>query len=97
LPGRVAARNPVRAVPKLRSPQAKPFVLDGNPKLLAKRQVLELLGCSANSLWRWVRAGRFPKGKMLGSKTVWLSTEVEAFVAGLPSQRLKPWEGDGDD
>jgi predicted DNA-binding transcriptional regulator AlpA len=76
-------------MPKLRS-QPKPFALDGNPKLLSKAQVLALLGVSANSLWRWCRAGKFPKGKMLGTQVRWLSTEVEAFVATLPSQRLKP-------
>jgi excisionase family DNA binding protein len=83
-------------MPKLR-PQPKPFALDGNPKLLTKKQVLSLLNISANSLWRWVRAGRFPAGRMLGTQVRWDSREVEAFVASLPSQRLKPWEGDLDD
>ena len=90
-----ARSNSVRAMPKPR-PQAKPFTLDGTPQLLSKKQVLSLLGISANSLWRWTRSGAFPKGKMLGTQVRWLSTEVEVYIAGLPSQRLKPPEADDD-
>jgi predicted DNA-binding transcriptional regulator AlpA len=83
-------------MPKLH-PQPKPFQLDGTPKLLSKKQVLSLLGISANSLWRWTRSGRFPRAKVLSNQMVrWDSREVEAFIAALPSQRLKPPERSGD-
>ena len=45
-----------------------------------------ILPVSAATLWRWVKAGKFPQPFKLGEKvTVWDAAEVEAFIA---AQRL---------
>jgi len=41
-----------------------------------------ILPISAATLWRWVKAGNFPKPFKLGEKvTVWDAAEVDAFIA----------------
>lgn len=40
-----------------------------------------ILPISSATLWRWVKAGKFPKPFKLGEKvTVWDAAEVEAFI-----------------
>lgn len=50
-----------------------------------KRELLEGLQISSVTLWRWVRAGRFPKPIRLGPNTVgWLKNEVSAWLESRP-------------
>jgi predicted DNA-binding transcriptional regulator AlpA len=34
-------------------------------------------------------AGKFPRSRIVGGKSMWLSSEVEAWLAGLPVRPLK--------
>jgi predicted DNA-binding transcriptional regulator AlpA len=61
-------------------------------RLLSKYEVLTLTGVSYPSLWAWMRAGRFPRSRVVGGRSMWLSTEIDAWLAGLPVRQLK-----GDD
>ena len=64
--------------------------------LLDKHEVVALTGRSFPTLWAWMRSGKFPRSRVVGSgrssKSVWLSSEIEAWMAKLPVRRLK-----GDD
>jgi predicted DNA-binding transcriptional regulator AlpA len=77
--------------PRLANP---PLLEGGNNRLLTRGEVVELVGVSTVTLWSWMRAGRFPRSRNLHGKTVWLSSEVEAFLNDLPRTKLK---GDGDE
>jgi predicted DNA-binding transcriptional regulator AlpA len=59
--------------------------------LLTKKQVLERAGgVSFPTLWKWMRAGKFPRARTAGNlKSVWLESEVEAWMSALPLSRLK--------
>jgi predicted DNA-binding transcriptional regulator AlpA len=65
-------------------------------RLLAKHDVLARVGVSFPTIWKWMRAGTFPRSRQLGtgrsSKVVWYENEIDAWAAKLPMQRLK-----GDD
>ena len=61
-------------------------------RLLSKREVLAIVGVSYPTLWSMMRAGTFPRSRKVGSKSMWVSTEIEAWMAALPRCRLK---GDG--
>jgi predicted DNA-binding transcriptional regulator AlpA len=39
-----------------------------------------------------MRDGKFPRSRVVGGKSMWLSTEIDAWIAGLPVRQLK-----GDD
>jgi predicted DNA-binding transcriptional regulator AlpA len=60
--------------------------------LLDKTQVCAIVGATYPTVWAWMRDGRFPRGRVIGgnkSKTMWLSSEVEAWIAALPTRPLK--------
>jgi prophage regulatory protein len=58
--------------------------------LLDKKQVINRVGVSFPTIWKWMRAGKFPRARTVGDlKSVWLESEVEAWVAALPLSRLK--------
>jgi predicted DNA-binding transcriptional regulator AlpA len=62
-------------------------------RLLDKHEVLAITGTSYVTVWSWMRAKppKFPRSRVMGGKSVWLSTEVEAWVTELP---LRPLKGD---
>jgi predicted DNA-binding transcriptional regulator AlpA len=59
--------------------------------LLNRHEIVALSGFSYPWLWQMMRRGLFPRGRIVGGKTMWLSTEVEAWLAELP---IRPLKGD---
>jgi len=57
--------------------------------LLSKRQVLAIINVSYPTLWSWMRQGKFPRSRVVGGKSMWVSTEIESWMAALPRCRLK--------
>jgi predicted DNA-binding transcriptional regulator AlpA len=57
--------------------------------LLSKREVLAIANVSYPTLWSWMRAGTFPRSRVVGGKSMWFSTDIEAWLAGLPVRKLK--------
>jgi predicted DNA-binding transcriptional regulator AlpA len=62
-------------------------------RLLSKRQVLDRVGVTYVTLWNWMRAGTFPRARVMVGKSCWIESEVDAWAAALPERRLK---GDAD-
>jgi predicted DNA-binding transcriptional regulator AlpA len=60
------------------------------PRLLSKHEVVALTGATFPTIWAWMRAGKFPRSRIVGGKSMWLSTEVEGWMARLPLRPLKP-------
>ena len=58
-------------------------------RLLDKPEVLEITGVTFPTIWAWMRRGEFPRSRIVGGKSMWLSTEVEAWLAALPVRKLK--------
>jgi predicted DNA-binding transcriptional regulator AlpA len=58
-------------------------------RLLDKPTVLAIANCSYPSLWAWMRNGKFPRGRIVGGRSMWLSTEIEDWLNELPVRRLK--------
>lgn len=61
-------------------PQASP---EYNIQLLKLTQVLEILPVSKTTLWRYVKAGKFPEPRKLGRSAFWVKEEVENAVRQL--------------
>jgi predicted DNA-binding transcriptional regulator AlpA len=57
-----------------------------------KTSVLAITGLTYPTIWKMMRAGTFPRGHVVGGKSMWRSDEVDEWFAGLPIRRLK-----GDD
>lgn len=64
-------------------------------RLLDKAEVCALAGVTFPTIWAWMRAGLFPRSRMVGrghsSKSVWVSTEIDAWLAAL---QVRPLKGD---
>ena len=63
-------------------------------RLLDKGEVTAIANVTFPTIWSWMQRGKFPRGRIVGGKTQWLSSDVEAWLAGLPPCRLK---GDAPD
>ena len=62
-------------------------------RLLSKAQVLARVPVTFPTLWAWMRKGKFPRARSIGGKSVWIESEIEAWIATRPVRRLK---GDGE-
>jgi predicted DNA-binding transcriptional regulator AlpA len=62
-------------------------------RLLDKRDVLAITNVTYVTLWSWMRDSKFPRGRIVGGKSMWLSTEIDEWLANLPRRPLK---GDSD-
>jgi predicted DNA-binding transcriptional regulator AlpA len=60
-------------------------------RLLSKAEVMGITGVSFPTLWAWMRDGKFPRSRIVGGKSMWLSADIERWLAGLP---LRPLKGD---
>jgi predicted DNA-binding transcriptional regulator AlpA len=59
-------------------------------KILTKREMLDRVGVSYQTIWNWMCEGKFPRSRLLGDqKVVWLEHEIEQWLATLPVQLLK--------
>jgi predicted DNA-binding transcriptional regulator AlpA len=68
---------------------------DDSPRLrlISKPELLKIVGVSFVTIWSWMRQGTFPRSRVVHGKSMWLSTDVDAWVAALPRTKLK---GDED-
>jgi predicted DNA-binding transcriptional regulator AlpA len=78
-----AARGAVN--PKIPFTDAPP----SNVRLLSKLEILERTGVTYVTIWKMMRAGTFPRSRMLGGKSCWIESEFNAWIATLPKTRLK--------
>lgn len=54
-------------------------------RILREPEVVRRTGASRASLWRWERAGLFPKRVRIGPNAVgWVESEVSQWMKGLP-------------
>jgi predicted DNA-binding transcriptional regulator AlpA len=58
-------------------------------RLLSKAEVCAITGQSFPTLWKWQRIGTFPRSRIVGGKSMWLSTEIDQWLAGLTVRPLK--------
>jgi len=59
--------------------------------LLRRREVQKICGLSPASLYRAIKAGCFPKPRLLGRNLrVWRAGEIQAFIEALPEATITP-------
>jgi predicted DNA-binding transcriptional regulator AlpA len=58
-------------------------------RLMSKAEVLELVPFSYQTLWAWMREGKFPRSREVGGKSCWMEHEVQEWLASRPIKRLK--------
>jgi predicted DNA-binding transcriptional regulator AlpA len=63
-------------------------------RLLNKTQVCAIANVTFPTIWAWMRAGTFPRSRVVSGKSMWLSTEIDEWLRQLP---LRPLKGDAPD
>ena len=61
----------------------------GPPRLMSRREILALTGLTYPTVWKMMRAGTFPRARIVGGKSMWLRTEIDTWMAALPLRKLK--------
>jgi predicted DNA-binding transcriptional regulator AlpA len=49
-------------------------------RLVYKEEVLYAIGCSSTTLWRWIKADKFPKGFLVGGRRAWRESDLTAWL-----------------
>ncbi|MEQ1671441.1 MAG: AlpA family phage regulatory protein [Hyphomicrobium sp.] len=62
-----------------------PIAIPSTPaleRLISRKETLILIGISNATLWRWIKAGRFPAPLKIGKKKVaWRSSVLAEWIA----------------
>jgi predicted DNA-binding transcriptional regulator AlpA len=58
-------------------------------RLLSKAEVCAITGLSFPTLWKWQRLGTFPRSRVVGGHSKWLSTDIDTWLANLTVRPLK--------
>jgi prophage regulatory protein len=75
----VARRRPCGAPCRMETHTIAPQT--NHQTILRLPAVTARVGVSSTSIWRWYRAGRFPKPRRLGAGSVgWLASEVDEWI-----------------
>lgn len=57
-------------------------------RFLRKPEVLNRLGISSSTLYRWTKSGRFPQPVEVGPRIrAWIETEVDSFQTECAAER----------
>jgi predicted DNA-binding transcriptional regulator AlpA len=80
---RPAREHDERSVHAARAPPASTV------RLLSKREVLAIANVSYPTVWSWMRQGMFPRSRVVGGRSMWVSTEIDVWLAALPVRELK--------
>lgn len=73
----------------MRDSQRTPPGKAAEVRLLSKPEVLDRVGVTFPTIWKWMREGKFPRSRELGGKAAWIESEVEDWIRALPTRRLK--------
>jgi predicted DNA-binding transcriptional regulator AlpA len=62
---------------------------DVKVRLLDRHEVCAICGVTYQIIWRRMRQGSFPRSRIVGGRSMWLSDEVEQWLRNLPVRPLK--------
>jgi predicted DNA-binding transcriptional regulator AlpA len=60
-------------------------------RLLDKHEVMAATGTSYPTIWAWMRKGVFPRSRIVAGRSMWLASEVNAWIREL---KVRPLKGD---
>jgi predicted DNA-binding transcriptional regulator AlpA len=79
--------------PPLTEEALSSLLADGGERLLGKEAVCARVGRTFPTIWSWMRRGLFPRARIVGRTSVWLESEINAWMASLP---LRAYRGDNE-
>jgi predicted DNA-binding transcriptional regulator AlpA len=64
--------------------------------LIGKAELLARVPITFTSIWRMSQDGRFPRGRVIGNRTCWVKSEVDAWLADVANNKLRAYRDDVD-
>jgi len=61
--------------------------------LLTRHEIVALSGFTYPWIWQMMMRGQFPRSRIVGGKSMWLASEIDAWLAALP---IRPLKGDAE-
>lgn len=55
--------------------------------LIRLPELLRLVPVSRGTIWRWHRAGKFPRPVRIGGRAAWVRSEVDAWIDARKGER----------
>jgi predicted DNA-binding transcriptional regulator AlpA len=65
-------------------------------RLLDKAHVMAIANASFPTIWAWMRNNKFPRSRIVNGRSMWLSSEINNWLAALPVRTLKGDNAPGD-
>ena len=59
-------------------------------RLIDRKELKRLVPVCYPTIWKWMRAGSFPRAVNVGGKICWRESEVMHWIASRPVQPIKP-------
>jgi predicted DNA-binding transcriptional regulator AlpA len=59
------------------------------PLMYGRREIVAVTSLSYPTLWAMACRGEFPRGRVVGGKTMWIAAEVDNWLISLPVRPLK--------
>jgi predicted DNA-binding transcriptional regulator AlpA len=78
---------------RLLSEPSKKRAAPNGVRLMSKHDVLDIIPVTFVTIWKWMRAGKFPRALIVHGKSMWRSDDIEAWIAALP---VRPLKGDAN-
>lgn len=55
--------------------------------LLSLKEVQRIAGnADRTTIWRWEKAGNFPRSRLIGGRRVWIASEIQDWLAVVVAQ-----------
>ncbi|GAB9246844.1 helix-turn-helix transcriptional regulator [Bradyrhizobium diazoefficiens] len=56
---------------------------------LSKKALCEKVGLTFPFIWQMIREGKFPQGRAVGSRTLWVASEIDAWILARPARAYR--------
>jgi predicted DNA-binding transcriptional regulator AlpA len=53
---------------------------------LTKKALCDKVGLTFPFIWQMIREGKFPEGRAVGSRTLWVASEIDAWILARPAR-----------
>jgi predicted DNA-binding transcriptional regulator AlpA len=71
-----------------------PSNIGNRARLIGREELCARIGVTYSTIWQWIADNKFPPGRSISSdsvrgRTLWLESEIDAWIAALPIRRPK--------
>jgi prophage regulatory protein len=58
-------------------------------RFLTRREVMDRVGLTYVTIWRWMKDGQFPQARRIGTRRLrWCESDIAAWIASRPVHQL---------